>query len=157
MMKIGNLLKEFQAGKAHLAVVVDEYGGTAGIISLEDVLEEIVGEIRDEYDDEEHERTVKQIDANNYMVDGKAKIFELGKVLDVSFPESDAFDSLGGFLVATHGRMPRVGAKITFEDCTFVIKAADEKKIKEVHVYQSRRRPKLLNKNNSIIEERAAA
>jgi putative hemolysin len=61
-MKVVNLLKEFQAGKAHLAIVVDEYGGTAGIISLEDVLEEIVGDIRDEYDDEESERTVKQID-----------------------------------------------------------------------------------------------
>lgn len=157
MMKIGNLLKEFQLGKAHLAIVVDEYGGTAGIISLEDVLEEIVGEIRDEYDDEELERTVQQIDANNYMVSGKAKIFELGKVLGVSFPESDAFDSLGGFLIATHGRMPRAGAKITFDDCTFVIKAADEKKITKVHIYQARRRPKLLNKNNSMIEERAAA
>ncbi len=78
MMKIGSLLKEFQAGKAHLAIVVDEYGGTAGIISLEDVLEEIVGEIRDEYDDEERE--VTQIDANNYLANGRANLFELGKI-----------------------------------------------------------------------------
>lgn len=157
MMKIGSLLKEFQAGKAHLAIVVDEYGGTAGIISLEDVLEEIVGDIRDEYDDEETERTVQQIDANNYMVDGKAKIFELGKVLDVSFPESDGFDSLGGFLITLHGRMPKVGNKIVFEDCTFVIKAADEKRIMQVHIHQARRRPTLHMHDDSIIEERAAA
>lgn len=157
MMKIGNLLKEFQAGKAHLAIVVDEYGGTAGIISLEDVLEEIVGDIRDEYDDEEQERTVHQIDANNYLVDGKENIFELGKLLDVSFPESDGFDSLGGFLIAHFGRMPKVGHKITFEDCTFAIKKADEKRIMQVHIHQARRRPALQLSNDSVVEERAAA
>jgi|SRR5579871_319090 len=142
-MKIGNLLKEFQAGKAHLAIVVDEYGGTAGIISLEDVLEELVGEIRDEYDDEEYERTIQQLDANNFIVDGRAKIFDLGKVLKVAFPESDAFDSLGGFLVAVHGRMPKIGTQIVFNNCTFIIKAADEKKIIEVHVTVADRRQKL--------------
>jgi CBS domain containing-hemolysin-like protein len=138
MMKIGHLLKEFQGGKAHLAIVVDEYGGTAGIISLEDVLEEIVGEIRDEYDDEECERTIKQIDSNNYIASGKAKIFEVGKALNVSFPDSDAFDSLGGFLVAIQGCMPHVGTKIIFGSCTFLIKTADEKKIIDVHIHQSK-------------------
>jgi putative hemolysin len=136
MMKIGHLLKEFQAGKAHLAVVVDEYGGTAGIISLEDVLEEIVGEIRDEYDDEEYERTIQQIDSNNYLASGKAKIFELGKELNITFPDSDAFDSLGGFLIALHGCMPNVGTKIMFGDCSFLIKTADEKKIIDVHIHR---------------------
>lgn len=144
MMKIGHLLKEFQAGKAHLAVVVDEYGGTAGIISLEDVLEEIVGEIRDEYDDEEHERTIQQIDNNNYLASGKAKIFELGRELNVSFPDSDAFDSLGGFLVALHGCMPNVGTKIMFGKCVFLIKAADEKKIIDVHIHRPSQEKKLI-------------
>lgn len=158
MMKIGSLLKEFQGGKAHLAIVVDEYGGTAGIISLEDVLEEIVGEIRDEYDDEERERTIHQVDTQNYLVSGKAHISELGKVLDVEFPESDAYDSLGGLLIALYGRMPSVGVKITYKDCTFIVKSADEKKVTSVHVHQERRRPRLLSNNNdSIIEERAAA
>ncbi len=141
MMKIGHLLKEFQAGKAHLAIVVDEYGGTAGIISLEDVLEEIVGEIRDEYDDEEYERTIQEVDSNNYLASGKAKIFELGKVLNVSFPDSDAFDSLGGFLVAIHGCMPNVGTKIMFGDCSFLIKTADEKKIIDVHIHRPGQKP----------------
>jgi putative hemolysin len=157
MMKITSLLKEFQASRVHLAVVVDEYGGTAGIISLEDVLEEIVGEIRDEYDDEELERTVHQIDPNNYMVNGRAKIFELGKLLGVSFPESDAFDSLGGFLVGLHGFMPKIGSKITFGDCVFTIKAADEKKIMLVHIHHARRGSLLNQQPKSNAEELAAA
>lgn len=154
-MKITSLLREFQAGP-HLAIVVDEYGGTAGIISLEDVLEEIVGDIRDEYDDEELERTVQAIDAENYMVNGRAKIFELGKVLGVSFPESEAFDSLGGFLVSLHGSLPSIGTKIPFGECMFTIKAADEKKIMLVHIHQSAK-SKLTNKSHKNIEELAAA
>lgn len=158
MMKIGALLKEFQAGKAHLAIVVDEYGGTAGIISLEDVLEELVGEIRDEYDDEESEKTLKQIDSNNYLVSGKANIFELGKALGVSFPESDAFDSVGGFLTTLYGRMPKVGSKIIFGECTFIIKAADERKIMQVHINLLKKQPKLLSQpNDPMIKESAAA
>ncbi len=154
MMKIGSLLKEFQGGKAHLAVVVDEYGGTAGIISLEDVLEEIVGEIRDEYDDEERE--LMQIDGNNFVAAGRANLFEIGKSLDIAFPQSDAFDSLGGFLTAIHGRMPKVGAKIKFEDLTFLVKAADEKKVIQVHIVRS---PDPIKPNSSAsnFEELSAA
>lgn len=157
MMKITTLLKEFQAGKAHLAVVVDEYGGTAGIISLEDVLEEIVGEIRDEYDDEELERTIQQVDPNNFMVHGRANIFELGKRLSVVFPESDAFDSLGGFLVAFYGSVPKIGTKITFGDCVFTIKVADEKKVVLVHIHQAGRGTLLHHHTKSGYEELAAA
>lgn len=93
MMKLGELLKEFQRGKAHLAVVVDEYGGTAGIISLEDVLEEIVGEIRDEYDDEE-EPLFTRISENHYEANGHASIYDLGDALNLSFPEEEDYESL---------------------------------------------------------------
>ena len=156
-MKVGSLLKEFQSEKAHIAVVVDEYGGTAGIISLEDVLEEIVGDIRDEYDYEEPERLHK-IDAHNYLASGKVNIFELGKELDVSFPESEGFDSLGGFLIALKGRMPKMGERLYFDDCTFMIKVACEKKITQVHIHQKRQRQTLVIKGeDSHIEERVAA
>jgi CBS domain containing-hemolysin-like protein len=94
---------------------------------------------------------------NNYLVDGRANLFELGKVLDVSFPDSDAFDSLGGFIISNYGRMPKVGSKIQFDDCSFLIKAADEKRIVQVHVFQSRKRPKLQSSHDAILEERAAA
>lgn len=157
MMKIGGLLKEFQAGKAHLAIVVDEYGGTAGIITLEDVLEEIVGEIRDEYDREELEEKVQQIDANNYLVSGKANIYELGKVLKVAFLESDAFDSVNGFLTAIHGRMPKVGEKIFYQNCTFVIKAADEKKITSVQLQLNGAQGNDFHQKNSLSSQRVAA
>ncbi len=116
-------------------MVVDEYGGTAGIITLEDVLEENVGDIRDEYDQDEKEQEVVQIDESNYVVSGKANIYELGKTLRVGFPESDAFDSVNGFLVTQYGRMPRVGEQINYNNCTFVIKAADEKKITSVELH----------------------
>ncbi len=156
MMKIGSLMKEFQAGKAHLAIVVDEYGGTAGIISLEDVLEEIVGEIRDEYDYEEKDSIIEQIDANNFLADGKANLFELGKILGATFPESDAFDSLGGFLITRHGSMPQVGEQISFENFNFVIKAADEKKISEVQIIQASPQDPLAHDEEKNHEDRAA-
>ncbi len=158
MMKMGGLLKEFQAGKVHLAVVVDEYGGTEGIITLEDVLEEIVGEIRDEYDQEEGEEKIKQVDDKNYVVSGKANIYELGKALKVSFPDSDAFDSVNGFLVALYGRMPRVGEKIEYDDCIFEIKAADERKITLVELHLRSKQAQDQNGDDDAAgSERAAA
>lgn len=133
MMKIGELLKEFQRGKAHLAVVVDEYGGTAGIISLEDVLEEIVGEIRDEYDDEE-EALFTRISENHYEANGHASIYDLGDALNLSFPEEEDYESLAGFLIATYGKMPPKGTEIDFQGWRFSIEKADEKKIERVKI-----------------------
>jgi putative hemolysin len=132
MMKIGALLKEFKHGKAHLAIVVDEYGGTAGIISLEDVLEEIVGEIRDEYDNEEDERRFRKIDEDNYQANGQASIYDLGESLEVNFPESEPYETLGGFLIATYGKMPPPNTEIDFGGWRFMVKNADEKKITSV-------------------------
>ena len=133
MMKLGDLLKEFQRGKAHLAVVVDEYGGTAGIISLEDVLEEIVGEIRDEYDKEE-EYLFTKISDNLYEADGHASIYDLGDALGLSFPEEEDYETLAGFLIATYGKMPPKGTVIEFQGWRFVIEKADEKKIERVKI-----------------------
>lgn len=133
MMKIGELLKEFQRGKAHLAVVVDEYGGTAGIISLEDVLEEIVGEIRDEYDDEE-EALFTKLAENLYEANGHASIYDLGDALKLSFPEEQDYESLAGFLMATYGKMPPRGTYIDYQGWRFLIEKADEKKIERVKI-----------------------
>ena len=133
MMKIGELLKEFQRGKAHLAMVVDEYGGTAGIISLEDVLEEIVGEIRDEYDTEE-EPLFTKISDNLYEANGHASIHDLGDALGLSFPEEEDYESLAGFLIATYGKMPPKGAHIDFQGWRFSVEKADEKKIERVKI-----------------------
>jgi putative hemolysin len=132
VMKIGDLLKEFKHGRAHLAIVVDEYGGTAGMITLEDVIEELVGEIRDEYDSEEDERVLHKIDEDNYSVDGKASIHNLGEVLGIEFPEDEDFESLAGFLIATYGKMPPLNAEIDFCGWRFMVKKADEKRIETV-------------------------
>lgn len=132
MMKIGALLKEFKHGRAHLAIVVDEYGGTAGIITLEDVIEEIVGEIRDEYDSEEDERLLNRIDDHNYTADGRTSIYQLVDVLGIKIPEDEAFESLAGFLIATYGKMPPPNAEIDFGGWRFMVKNADEKRITTV-------------------------
>ncbi len=132
MMKIGELLKEFRQGKAHLAIVVGEYGGTAGIITLKDVIEEIVGEIRDEYDDEEKERTVRPLANGTFLADASVRICDLHEQVGVEIPESEPFDSLGGFLISTYGKMPLKGTSINFDQWCFTIKDADQKQVKQV-------------------------
>lgn len=132
VMKIGGLLKEFKHGRAHLAIVVDEYGGTAGMITLEDVIEEIVGDIRDEYDSEEDEKILHKIDENNYSADGKASIYDLKDLLGIEFPEDESFESLGGFLIATYGKMPPANEEIDFAGWRFMVKNVDEKRISSV-------------------------
>ena len=132
IMKVRALLKEFKHGKAHLAVVVDEYGGTAGIISLEDILEEIVGEIRDEYDDADEEQLFRRIDHNNYQANGQASIYDLGDALEIQFPNEEPYETLGGFLIATYGKMPPPNTEMDFKGWRFMIKNADEKRITSV-------------------------
>ena len=102
------LLREFQAKKLHLAIVVDEYGGTAGLVNLEDLLEELVGEIRDEFDEEE--RLIQRIDARTFRVSGKLSIDELNAVTGLDVPD-DAFDTVGGWVLDLFGRVPHKGEK----------------------------------------------
>lgn len=131
-MKIGSLLKEFRHGKAHLAIVADEYGGTAGIVSLEDVLEEIVGEIRDEHDAPEEASDIKKAKEGQYSASGKANIHDVGEQLEIEFPESSSYDSLGGFLGDTLDKMPENGEKVEYAGWEFVIQEADEKRVVSV-------------------------
>jgi len=113
---------------------VDEYGGTAGVISLEDILEELVGEIRDEYDNEEEERVIRKLEDGNYLIDGRANLSDVGEVVKVQFPDNELYDSLGGFLIATYGKMPETGTQIHFENLEFTVKQADAKRVIQVLV-----------------------
>jgi CBS domain containing-hemolysin-like protein len=107
------LLREFQAKKLHLAIVVDEYGGTAGLISLEDLLEELVGEIRDEYD--EDERLIQRVGPRSFRVSGRLPIYEMNAATGLSIPD-EAFDTVGGWVLDLFGRVPHRGEKKQTED-----------------------------------------
>ncbi|MBL4657287.1 MAG: gliding motility-associated protein GldE [Flavobacteriales bacterium] len=134
--KIDDLLKEFQEKKIHLAIVVDEYGGTSGIVTLEDIIEEIVGEISDEYDDDE--LAYSKLDDNTFVFDGKTALNDLYRALDIegtSFEDAKGeSDSLAGFIIELEGKIPLKNEKITFENYRFTIEAADLRRVKRVKV-----------------------
>jgi gliding motility-associated protein GldE len=134
--KIDDLLREFQHKKIHLAVVVDEYGGTSGIVTLEDVIEEIVGEINDEFDDDD--LTYSKLDENNYVFEGKAPLNDVCRILEIDsedFEEAKGeADSLGGLIVEIEERIPSKGEVIRFKNLLFTIESADNRKIKRVKI-----------------------
>lgn len=125
---INEFFKEMQRDKQQLAIVVDEYGGTAGIITMEDMLEEIVGNIFDEYD--EVEKDYEKLDDNTFMIDGSVSIYELRKILEVDIPEGD-YDTLSGYLIELLGRIPEDDEKpvIETEKVTYKIEDYEEKRI----------------------------
>ncbi len=110
--KVNELFKEFQKNKKQIAIVVDEYGGTAGIVTMEDILEEIVGEIYDEYDIPTTK--YEKIDENTFLVDGTVSIYELEKILDIEIPEGD-YDTLSGYILEELGRIPNPKEKPVVE------------------------------------------
>ena len=135
--KLDDLMVEFQTKKVHLAVVVDEYGGTSGLVSLEDIIEEIVGDISDEYDDEDLVYT--KLDDNNYSFEGKTPLKDVYKILDFEDNEAEDFESrkgeaetLAGFVLEISGGFPRVGSKINFKNYVFTIEALERKRIKQI-------------------------
>ena len=132
--KIDDLLRDFQENKVHIAIVVDEFGGTSGIITLEDILEEIVGEINDEYDEEE--KTYTRINANTYVFEGKTLLSDFFKILaldDETFEEVEGdADSLAGLLLEIKGDFPELHEKIDFKNFTFEVVELDSYRISKV-------------------------
>jgi CBS domain containing-hemolysin-like protein len=128
---IDDLLKELQPKKEHIAIVVDEYGGMAGIVCLEDILEEIVGEIQDEYDNEEEE--VKKVGKNTFICDARTLLSDINEDLKVDLP-LDGSDTLGGFVFNLFGKIPALNEEITYEDLAFKIESMDGHKIQKVRV-----------------------
>jgi gliding motility-associated protein GldE len=134
--KLDDLLKDFQRMKSHLAIVVDEYGGTSGLVSLEDVIEEIVGDISDEFDDENI--NYSQIDNKNYLFEGKINLKDFYRIIDVN---EDSFEirkgeaeTLAGFILEILCNFPKKGQKIHFENCLFTIEVVDKKRVKQIKV-----------------------
>ena len=134
--KLDNLLKDFQSMKSHLAIVVDEYGGTSGLVSLEDVIEEIVGDISDEFDDENI--NFSQIDDKNYLFEGKINLKDFYRIIEVDeelfeIKKGEA-ETLAGFILEILGNFPKKNQKISFENCLFTVEAVDQKRIKQIKV-----------------------
>lgn len=134
--KLDNLLKDFQGMKNHLAIVVDEYGGMSGVITLEDIIEEIVGDISDEFDDENI--NYSQIDAKNFLFEGKINLKDFYRIVDV---DEDLFEdkkgeaeTLAGFILEIIGSFPKKGQKISFDKCLFTIESVDKKRVKQIKV-----------------------
>jgi gliding motility-associated protein GldE len=134
--KLDNLLKDFQSMKSHLAIVVDEYGGTSGLVSLEDVIEEIVGDISDEFDDENI--NYSQIDDKNFLFEGKINLKDFYRIIEVDevlFEERKGeAETLAGFILEILGNFPKKGQKIHFDICRFTIETVDKKRIKQIKV-----------------------
>lgn len=137
--KIDDLLKNFQEKKMHMAVVVDEYGGASGIVTLEDVLEEIVGDITDEFDEDEVVHT--KVNDYTFVFEGKTPLLDLYKVLELEERDYEDLkgdaESLAGFIIEQSGRIMRKNERLTVKDLTFIVEAADKKRIKLVRVIKN--------------------
>lgn len=133
------LLKELQAKKVHLAIVVDEYGGTAGMVTIENLIEEIIGDIQDEYDmNEEAEYTM--LDEDHYVVDASIDIDDFNDLLDVELPTDDS-DTLGGFIYSHLGRIPLINEMIERDDLQLTVLSVDGRRIRKVDVIRKRPQP----------------
>ncbi|KKY01826.1 hemolysin [Paraclostridium benzoelyticum] len=130
--KITELLEEMKKDKSQMAIVVDEYGGTAGLITIEDLVEEIVGEIEDEYDEDESD--IEVIKEDEYIIDGSKKISEVNELIGTNL-ESEEFDSIGGFIIGHLKRLPEEHEVIEVEGVKLCIESLDKNRIKKIRVF----------------------
>jgi gliding motility-associated protein GldE len=134
--KIDLLLKDFQAKRVHMAIIVDEYGGTSGLITLEDIIEEIVGEINDEFDEDQTE--YKKLNENSYVFEGRTSLNDFCKITGLETKIFDGIkgesESLGGLILEINNKLPNVGDKIKIDNFVFTPEAVDRKRIKRVKV-----------------------
>lgn len=126
--RLNVLLKEFRASRNHMAIVVDEYSGVAGLVTIEDVLEQIVGDIEDEYDFDETEDNIILDKAGRYRVKATTDISDFNEVLGAAFPDAD-YDTVGGLVLSKFGRLPKRGEFIDLDDLKFTVLRADSRRI----------------------------
>jgi magnesium and cobalt exporter, CNNM family len=135
--KIDDLLKEFQKNRIHMAIVVDEFGGSSGIVTLEDIMEEVIGEIKDEFDQEE-ELDYKKIDDYNYIFEGKTLLNDVCRVIGVDTNTFDQIkgesDSLAGVILEIVGHIPKREQEIKYNDYHFIIVSVDDRRIKQIQI-----------------------
>jgi len=126
--RLNVLLKEFRASRNHIAIVVDEYGGVAGMVTIEDVLEQIVGEIEDEFDYDEAEDNIFADAQGRYRVKAHTEIADFNEALGVGFTDED-YDTVGGLVIQKFGRLPKRGERIAFDHLTFTVLRADSRRL----------------------------
>jgi len=137
---LDSLLREFKGRKVHIAVVLDEYGGTAGLVTIEDVVEEIVGDISDEYDQAEPAQ-ILAVDESTVEADGRAYIDDLNDALEIEIPEDEDYDTVAGFVFSELGYIPGAGETLDSQGAKFTILAADERKITRLRVERTQEAP----------------
>ena len=134
--RLNVLLKEFRATRNHMAIVVDEYGGVSGVITIEDVLEQIVGQIEDEHDVEDDEGNIKPFDDNGYIVKALTPIEDFNEFFDIGMPDDD-FDTIGGLVTQKFGHLPRKDETVEIDAFTFKVLSADNRRIRLLQVIRS--------------------
>ena len=141
------LLKELRQKNISIAIVLDEYGGTAGLITLEDLLEELVGEIYDEFDID-HKHLYKKWDAFTFSIDAKAEIDEINEKFGLSIPEKESYSTIGGFIIEHLGHIPNKDEIIEFENCRIIIERASRKRVIKVKIILKNKEKKEIKKNH---------
>lgn len=129
---VSDLLEEFQRQRIHMAIVIDEFGGTDGLVTFEDIIEEFFGEIQDEYDTEPDQLT--HLESGGIRADGRLSTWDIEEHFDVSFPEDADYETLGGFILSEHGAVPVPGAEIAWHGLMFTVLEADEKRVGTVRI-----------------------
>ena len=131
---VSELLAEFKARKVHMAIVLDEYGGTAGLVTIEDILEEIVGEIQDEYEAPEESPAIRKLDERTVEVEARVRVTELNDELDLELPEDEDYDTVGGFVIAELGHIPAHGETLDFANVRVTVIEAERTRVCRVRV-----------------------
>jgi len=132
---LGDLLGQFKASKVHMALVLDEYGGTAGLVTIEDVIEEIFGEIHDEYEPpEDEEPGIEQVDERTYDVHARVRVDEVNDELHAALPEDEDYDTIGGYVFATLGHIPEAGQSLECAGLRITVTDAEKTRIRRLRV-----------------------
>ena len=133
---IDDLLEDFKLKKKNLAIAVDEWGGTSGLVTLEDIVEEVMGELSDPYDSEEY--SFRKIKDNNFIVEGSIKIYDLEENIDVEFPDIREYDTLAGFILDKVGNIPKVGEVVDYENFSFKVIKIKKNRIDKVEIREEK-------------------